>query len=144
MIASDLPDPGRLKGAARSRITELKNQVDQKTAKYQADAKHFAEKGELKDAIISLRHARRVDPNNPYLQPQIDKYKGQLQEQMMVIYQEGILEESFGNIDGEGSDGDGGKQGAKKKWRQILERDVTDGEYYKKAYIKLKKYGAPQ
>ncbi|MNU08930.1 hypothetical protein D3C72_2552040 [compost metagenome] len=56
---------------------------------------------------------------------------------MMNLYQEGILEESFGNVDGGES-----KAGAKDKWKKILELDVSDGEYYKKAYIKLKKYGA--
>jgi hypothetical protein len=56
---------------------------------------------------------------------------------MMNLYQEGILEESFGNVDGAES-----KVGAKDKWRKILELDITDGEYFKKAYIKLKKYGA--
>jgi hypothetical protein len=56
---------------------------------------------------------------------------------MMGLYQEGILEESFGNVEGGES-----KAGAKDKWKKILDLDVSDGEYYKKAYIKLKKYGA--
>lgn len=139
VIATALPDPSDVKGASRDRIAQLKKMIDQKTAKYQADAKRFAEEGKLKDAIISLRHARQVDPTNPYLQPAIDEYKARLQEQMMVIYQEGILEESFGNVDGDES-----KPGAKQKWKRILSTDVTDGEYYKKAYIKMKKYGAPR
>ena len=55
---------------------------------------------------------------------------------MMVLYQEGVLEESYGNVDGGES-----RKGAKDRWKKILEMDIPDGEYYKKAYIKLKKYG---
>jgi hypothetical protein len=60
-----------------------------------------------------------------------------LRKLMMTLYQEGILEESFGNVEGGES-----RAGAKEKWKKILEQDISDGEYYKKAYIKLKKYGA--
>ncbi|MBK7960820.1 MAG: hypothetical protein IPK04_06195 [Bdellovibrionales bacterium] len=55
---------------------------------------------------------------------------------MMPIFQEGIIEENFGNVFG----GDG-KSGAMEKWRKIIELDVPDGEYYRKAAIKIRKYG---
>lgn len=141
VVASELPDPNGLKGAARGRIADLKAQVDRKTADFQAQAKRFEDEGNLKQAILTLRKAREIDPHNPYLLPRILSLKDKLQEQMMTIYQEGILEESFGNVEG---NGDENKLGAKQKWKQIIKLDVPDGEYYKKAYIKLKKYGSAQ
>lgn len=142
VVASSLPDPNGLKGSAKNRIASLKSQVDQRTASYQNEAKHFEEEGKLKEAIVTLRKAREIDPANQSLLPKILSLKERLQEQMMTIYQEGILEESFGNVDGDGASGE--KIGAKQKWKQIIKTDVPDGEYYKKAYIKLKKYGTAQ
>lgn len=141
VVASILPDPNGLKGASKGSISRLKSQVDQKTQTFQTEAKHFEEEGKLKEAILTLRKAREIDPNNPYLLPKILSLKDKLQEQMMTVYQEGILEESFGNVEG---DENNNRAGAKTKWKTIIKQDVPDGEYYKKAYIKLKKYGTAQ
>lgn len=136
VIASTRPDPGGVKGASRNRIAEIRSQMNSKTAKMQDQAKKFESSGQLKEAIMALRTAKRADPRNPMLDERIEVLMGRLQEEMMRIYQEGILEESFGNVEGDET-----RQGAKQKWREILKRDVTDGEYYKKALIKLRRYG---
>ncbi|MFZ4402943.1 MAG: FHA domain-containing protein [Pseudobdellovibrionaceae bacterium] len=132
-----LPDPSGLKQKAQRQIASLKKQVNDKTASYQSKALQMYNSQNLKGAILALRQAKTVDPNNPDLQEKIDQYMIELRKQMMVLYQEGILEESFGNVEGSES-----KPGAKDKWKKIMILDVTDGEYYKKAYLKLKKYGA--
>jgi hypothetical protein len=33
------------------------------------------------------------------------------------------------------------RPGAKDKWKKIIELDLDDGEYYRKAFIKLRRYG---
>jgi pSer/pThr/pTyr-binding forkhead associated (FHA) protein len=137
VAASQLPDPGGLRGASRTRIEELRHSVNSRTAQQQAAADKFASEGKLKDAILALRRAKQVDPTNAMIDEKISDLRFKLQENMMTIYQEGILEESFGNVDGDES-----KPGAKQKWKLILKSDVPDGEYYKKALIKLKKYGS--
>lgn len=134
---SSLPDPSGLKSASRQAITVIRQQMNSKTASLQVEAQKFYEAQNLKGAILALRKARMMDPSNPELPEKIEQYTTELRKQMMNIYQEGILEESFGNVDGGES-----KAGAKDKWKKILELDVPDGEYYKKAFIKLKKYGA--
>lgn len=145
VLKTTLPDPGHLRGIAAARIAELRRQVTEKTATFQAEAAKALEEGKLKEAIIALRKALTVDPQNNEISTKIDSLKAKLQEQMMPLYQEGVLEENFGNIEGDANKtGDENKAGAKQKWKQILKLDITDGEYYKKAYIKLKKYGAPE
>lgn len=137
VLESSLPDPRGYKVKARSKIKSLRHSMNAKTANFQAKADQLYQAQNLKGAILQLRKARQVDPENTLIQEKIQRYTGELRKQMMVYYQEGILEESFGNVEGGES-----RAGAKEKWRKILDLDIPDGEYYKKAYIKLKKYGA--
>lgn len=137
VMASSLPDPRGLKSKSRSAKQNLQAMMSSKTATYLNEAEKLHASQNLKGAILALRKAKKIDPRNTQLQDKIDIYMNDLRKQMMVLYQEGILEESFGNVDGSET-----KPGAKDRWKKILELDVTDGEYYKKAYIKLKKYGA--
>lgn len=137
VATSSLPDPQNLKGKSRSKITALKKEISSKTAIFEDEAIKFYQAGNLKNAILSVRKAMKVDPTNTDLKERERLYISELRKQMMVLYQEGILEESFGNVDGGET-----RAGAKEKWKKILQLDVPDGEYYKKAYIKLKKYGA--
>ncbi|QLY25880.1 FHA domain-containing protein [Bdellovibrio sp. KM01] len=137
VTSSSLPDPNGYKGMAGRSIASVRNQMNQKIKGSLEKADKFYQNGNLKDAIGALREAKAIDPENPEVPPRIEKMVLELRKQMMALYQEGILEESFGNVDGGES-----KAGAKEKWKKILELDISDGEYYKKAYIKLKKYGA--
>jgi pSer/pThr/pTyr-binding forkhead associated (FHA) protein/tetratricopeptide (TPR) repeat protein len=137
VVESKLPDPNGYKGTAGRSISSIRQEMNTKTAALQAEAEQFYQAQNLKGAILSLRKARGMDPTNEELPVKIEHHTSELRKQMMNLYQEGILEESFGNVDGGES-----KAGAKDKWKKILELDVSDGEYYKKAYIKLKKYGA--
>lgn len=137
VLGADLPDPNGLKSQSQRNIASLRQLMNSKTASLQAEAEKYYQAQNLKGAILSLRKARVLDPDNQELTEKIELYTVELRKNMMTIYQEGILEESFGNVEGGES-----KAGAKDKWRKILELDIPDGEYYKKAYIKLKKYGA--
>ncbi|MDG0817065.1 FHA domain-containing protein [Bdellovibrio svalbardensis] len=137
VVGSKLPDPGGLKGQSQRNIAAIRQMMNTKTASYQAEADKLYQSQNLKGAILALRKARQVDPTNDELIPKMERYTSELRKQMMTIYQEGILEESFGNVEGGEA-----KAGAKDKWKKILDLDIPDGEYYKKAYIKLKKYGA--
>ncbi|WP_413559732.1 FHA domain-containing protein [Bdellovibrio sp. HCB209] len=137
VVNSRLPDPNGLKGQAGRTIASVRQMMGQKTASYSAEAEKQYQSGNLKSAILTLRKAKVVDPQNPEIPAKIEKMTSELRKQMMALYQEGILEESFGNVEGGES-----KAGAKDKWKKILEQDIPDGEYYKKAFIKLKKYGA--
>ena len=137
VINSSLPDPNNLKGKSERHLARLKIKMDKKIKEYTKQATDHKAKQELKQAIMVLRAAIKIDPTREDLKDRAEDYKNELRKQMMVYYQEGVLEEGFGNVEG----GDN-RAGAKEKWKKILELDVTDGEYYQKAFIKLKKYGA--
>ncbi|WP_413583356.1 FHA domain-containing protein [Bdellovibrio sp. HCB288] len=137
VLSSRLPDPNSYKAQASRSIASIRSQMNSKTAALQGEAEKLYQAGNLKGAILALRKAKGIDPENPELPEKIDRRVTELRKQMMTLYQEGILEESFGNVDGGES-----KAGAKDKWKKILELDIPDGEYYRKAHIKLKKYGA--
>lgn len=137
VVESKLPDPKGLKSESQRTIASIREMMNSKTASFQEEADKYYQAQNLKGAILALRKARALDPDNTEITDKIDSYTTELRKNMMVIYQEGILEESFGNVEGGES-----KSGAKEKWKKILEMDIPDGEYYKKAFIKMKKYGA--
>ncbi len=136
VVESKLPDPKGLRAESQRTIASIREMMNSKTATFQAEAEKYYQAQNLKGAILALRKARALDPDNTEITDKIDSYTTELKKNMMVIYQEGILEESFGNVEGGES-----KSGAKDKWKKILELDIPDGEYYKKAFIKMKKYG---
>ena len=101
----------------------------------QADT--YLQQGKLKDGILALRAALIYDPENQTVKDKIDKNTNDLRRQVMVMYQESVIDENFGHIEGTDS-----RLGAKDKWKKIIELDLDDGEYYRKAFIKLRRYGA--
>jgi pSer/pThr/pTyr-binding forkhead associated (FHA) protein len=137
VISSKLPDPGNLKKTSQTRLKKLKVEMATKIKQFEKEAEQHKAAQNLKQAVLTLRSAIQIDPTREDLKELADSIKNDLRKNMMVYYQEGVLEESFGNVDG----GDN-RAGAKEKWKKILDTDLPDGEYYKKAYIKLKKYGA--
>jgi pSer/pThr/pTyr-binding forkhead associated (FHA) protein/tetratricopeptide (TPR) repeat protein len=137
VTVSKLPDPNNYKSQARRQIGVIQQTLKKKIDQFTADAEASYKEQRLRDAILTLRKAVDVDPENQDTRDKIQKYTQELKKQMMVFYQEGILEESYGNVEGSES-----KPGAKDKWKKIIDIDIPDGEYYIKAKMKLKKYGA--
>jgi pSer/pThr/pTyr-binding forkhead associated (FHA) protein len=137
VASSSLPDPTELKSLARRQVASLQQTLKQKTDQYDKEAEHAYKDQKLKDAILTLRKGLEVDPNNDTSKEKIERYTLELKKQMMVLYQEGVLEESYGNVDGGEN-----RPGAKDKWKKIMDLDIPDGDYYAKAKMKLKKYGA--
>lgn len=126
-----LPDPRGLVKKAKQRIAELQELM----AKRQAEAEQKAEVayrgGQLKQAIMLLREGMVINPENEVLKGKHTQYMGELRKQMMTYYQEGILEESVGEV-----------ETAKSKWRKIQDLSLPGEDYYEKSRIKLRKYGA--
>ncbi len=134
---SSLPDPNRLKKNARGQRSEIQRKIASMAKSFVVKAEAAEKNKNLKEAIVNFRKAQEIDTKNENLKEREAALVADLRKEMMVLYQEGILEESFGNVEGFEN-----KDGAKQKWKKIIQRDITDGEYYKKARIKLKKYGA--
>lgn len=136
VILTQLPDPYQFKNQSRGRIEKIKNELNQKINQLNKSANQLASTKMLKQAILMLKQAKKIDPDNQSIDDRMNSYILELKNSMAVLYQEAVLEENFGNV--EGSEG---RQGAKQKWKKIIDLDIDEGEYFRKAKIKLKKYG---
>ncbi len=136
VIKSSLPDPKKLKEKAKERIAFIRQKISEKTSRSVSNADVLIQEGKLKQAVASLRDSLVYDPDNLKVKEKIESYREELRRQSRLLYQESIIDESYGLVDSTDT-----KQGAKEKWKKITEIDVDDGEYYKKAVIKLRRYG---
>ncbi len=129
--ASQLPDPQNYKGKAQREIASIQQGLAEKQALYEMQADGSYKKGQLKEAIATLKKAVEINPENEVTKGKVASMLNELRKQMQTYYQEGILEESVGEV-----------ESAKTKWKKIIEMSLPEEEYHKKATLKLKKYGA--
>ena len=80
--------------------------------------------------------AKIYDPENKNILKNIEAFTFELKRQVRSIYQDSIIDENYGLIENTET-----KEGAKEKWKKITEMDLEDGEYFRKAVIKLHRYG---
>ncbi len=133
---STLPDPLGLKGKAKARIKFIQTKVAQKSSRGIAQAEVLFQEGKLKESILTLRESLVYDPENQKIKDKIEANIQELKRRMQTLYQEAIIDESYGMVESTEN-----KLGARDKWKKIVETDIDDGEYYKKAIIKLRRYG---
>lgn len=136
VLDSKLPDPKKLKAIAEQRIAFIEEKIKAKSETSLAAADALYKQGKLKEAIVTLRDSVVYDPDNADIKDRIDAYTYELTKQVRSLYQESIIDENYGLIDNTET-----KQGAKEKWKKITDMDLEDGEYYRKAIIKLRRYG---
>ncbi|MEQ1722504.1 MAG: FHA domain-containing protein [Pseudobdellovibrio sp.] len=136
VIKTTLLDPKKLRAKSKDRIEFITQKIKEKSEGSITQAETFFKAGKLKDSIVTLREALIYDPNNKSIHEKIELYTYELKRQVRVIYQESIIDENYGIIDNTET-----KQGAKEKWKKITEIDLLDGEYYRKAVVKLRRYG---
>lgn len=136
ILTSELPDPNGLKKRAKKQITFINTTIDNKLKVSLSDAEKYKKEGQIKLAVKAINQILVFDPNNKDLKDKLTAYQNELRIQTMALYQDAIIDESFGYVDGNET-----RPGAKDKWKKIIEIDLEDGEYYRKAFTKLKKYG---
>lgn len=132
VVNSDLPDPRRRKITSQKRIEEIRDKVNERVSKKISEARDLYAQGNFKQSILALREALVYDPKNKQVPDLIEQYTESLNEKLKVIYTESQLEEHFGNIDGQE-----GRPGAIDKLKRILELDLPEGKYYRKASGRL-------
>jgi pSer/pThr/pTyr-binding forkhead associated (FHA) protein len=130
VVASKLPDPNNYRGEAKRQIASIQKKMSDQQAEIEKEADGAYKKGDLKGAVLVLKKALDINPENENVRGRITSIIAELKKQMQVFYQEGILEESVGEV-----------ETAKTKWKKIIETSVPEEDYYKKAKSKLKKYG---
>ena len=131
VIRATTPDPKSLKSVASRRIASIENGILNKISNVMKESDKLYAQKNLKEAVVLLETAQKVNPDNEDIKSKSSKIKNELKKEMSVYFQEAILEESVGNV-----------EVAKQKWLKIIELDVKSGDYYSKAKMKLKKYGA--
>ena len=131
VIRATTPDPKSLKSVSSRRIASIENNIAKQISDVMRESDKLYSQKDLKGAIVVLQSAQKVNPDNEDIKSKTAKIKNELKKEMSVYFQEAILEESVGNV-----------EVAKQKWLKIIELDVKSGDYYSKAKMKLKKYGA--
>ncbi|MCE3011149.1 MAG: FHA domain-containing protein [Proteobacteria bacterium] len=131
VIKSNLPDPENLKALARRQINQIQQALAESQSGFQRAAEDAYRKGDLKTAYQTLQRALKINADNEVIKGRMKNIMIELRKQMQGYYQEGILEESVGEV-----------ESAKAKWKKIRELSVPEEEYYKKSTIKLKRYGS--
>jgi len=136
VIKADLPDPKKLKNKAQERIDFIEQKIKEKSQISISSADTLFKAGNLKEAVVVLREAQIYDPDNKMIIKKIEMFSQELKRQVRAIYQDSIIDENYGLIENTET-----KEGAKEKWKKITEMDLEDGEYFRKAVIKLHRYG---
>jgi tetratricopeptide (TPR) repeat protein len=131
VLASRLPDPQSLRGQAKRQIASIQKQLSDQQSELEKEADSHLKRGDLKQAILTLQKASKINPENESIKGRVSSLLNDLKKQMMTLYKEGVLEESVGEVDT-----------AKTKWKKIIEASLPEEDYYRKAKSKLKKYGA--
>ena len=129
-INSNYLDPKKLKLKSKAEVSKIKASIGNIIKTNIRNAEKSASKGNYKRAILDLRKNLYLDPNHHKSREKISSYISELRKKTRALFQDAILEENMGNL-----------ESAKGKWKQITSIDIPDGEYMKKAKIKLKKYG---
>lgn len=124
------PDTKGYRTRAKRGIASAKQKLDEKVAGSLSTCKSSLESKMYKEAIAACDEALQSHPGHQEAKKLKQDARADLNQKMKDLYQDSILEESLGNVDA-----------AQHKWQQILKEDTQDGDYHKKAKLKLKKYG---
>lgn len=127
---SSFPDPERLKQISQRQIIALSKRMNARVSEALRGAEAAYAVGKYREAIDNINKAKKLDPKNTDAAELNAKYRREINTKMREIYEEAIISEGLGDVDG-----------AKGKWKKILETDHPDGEYYKKARSKMRTYG---
>jgi tetratricopeptide (TPR) repeat protein len=131
VVTSRLPDPNGLKRLASEKIKEVSAQLESLQAKSEQESEEARKAGNYRRAILIIREALKFNPENEVLKSRHVQLMKELTNLMMTLYQEGVLEESIGNV-----------EAAKAQWQKIRTQSLAGEEYFVRATIKLQRYGA--
>ena len=129
-LRSGLPDPKGLKILARRKIASIEKSISGRIREIINSSDSAAANGQFKKALEILDQSQEVEPQNQIVAQKRETIEKSLEKKMQELYQESVLEEALGKVDK-----------AFSLWREIIRQDHKKGKYYKKAFIKLTKYG---
>ncbi len=119
------------KQVASREVASISKVLNEKIEFLLEKCRTLGESGKLKEAHKACNEVLKEDGNINEAATLKEKYANTLRREMNVIYEDSKLEESLGNLDA-----------AKEKWKKIRGEDLEEGDFYKRATIKLRQYGA--
>ena len=129
-VGSRFPDPENLKAISRSKISSMKANKTAAISKYLQAAQLAFTNQKYPEAVNNINKIKALDPQNEEAAELNANIQRQKNAKLRSLYEESIISEGLGQIDE-----------AKKKWKEILETDHPDGQYYKRAKNKMKAFG---
>lgn len=127
---SGLPDPSGNKTRAREAAANLHAKIRVDITKNLESVSQLKGQEKYREAWELLRQSAKWDPTDSRILNTMTQIENELKKKMKMLYNDGVLEENIGNL-----------ESAKTKWRTITDQDLRDGEYFRKARTKLKRYG---
>jgi tetratricopeptide (TPR) repeat protein len=118
------------KETAKRELASIRSELKTKVGTLLEQCKALGGKGHFRDAYIACDKAVEEEPANTSAKEIRGQMLSELKRELKSVYEDSVLEESMGNVDS-----------AKEKWKKIMKDDLENGDYYKKADTKLKRYG---
>ena len=114
---------------AQQELENMETELDNKLTTAMTSCENLINSKKYKEAHQACQTALTVIPNHKPALQYIQTAVKEINKQLKILYEESVLNESLGQI-----------EIAKKIWNKILEKDIPNGNYYKKARGKLDKY----
>ncbi len=121
-----------LKGLSRQaeeERDEIQKKYDDRLSALLESCESLIQAKKMREAYYDCKKALLFKSSDIKAQNFIQQALSALKKDLKPIYEKSVEEESFSRV-----------EEAKKLWKQILEKDVEGGHYYKKAKAQLKKY----
>ena len=116
------------KRAKQERDTIQKNYDDERKSLHQS-CERLIKNNKMKEAYYDCQRFLAFKKDDEQAKKYIKLAKQTLREELKPLYEQSMQDESFSKI-----------QQAKKLWKLILDKDINDGYYYRKALSQIKKY----
>ena len=130
-VTSGFPDPDGYKTLAQKNLGSLTQRLSSKVDDALRGADGAFAQQNYKDALIQIKRAKALDPNNAKAAEMNAKVRRELNGKLKELYEESVISEGLGKVDE-----------ARGNWKKIMDLDLPEGDYYKKAKSKLRSYGS--
>ena len=114
---------------AETEKNEIQKQYDSRLNALHQSCESLIQQKKMKEAYYDCKKVLLFKDDDKTAKEFIQLAQSTLRKELKPLYKKSREDESFSRI-----------EEAKKLWKEILERDVDDGYYYKKASAQIKKY----
>lgn len=129
-IDSSFPDPNNLKAKSTENKNKLNSKIKRRIQNLVIKARAAFQNDNYPEAVKHLNEALYLDPSDPNARTAIEEVRAKMTETLQRLYSDSVFAEDQNNV-----------EEAINIWKKILITDEKGGEYYKKAKVKLRKYG---